>query len=448
MTIQVNSIEGKAVKKVIPLASIIKSQFSSTLFKSAGIYTGSRIVNAAIPFLMMPVLTRFLTPTDYGIVAMFSVLVGIATPFVGLSLHGAVSVKYFDRNETDLPRYIGNCFLVLAATMIVVSFFFWLFADPISKYSAFPKQWLWAVVFVAAAQFIGTLLLTIWQVQDKPFKYGVFQNALTLLNLGLTMIFVVGMNKNWQGRIEAQVLTFAWFALMAVFFLSRGNWLKISYDRKSINHALGFGLPLIPHALGGLLIMQTDRIFLANMVGVAAAGIYVVGYQFGSIIELLASSFNQAYAPWLFRQLSDEDPTVKPRIVKLTYLYFIGILVLALLLSLLVPFFLSFFVGKNFLDARHYVFWITLGFAFNGMYYMVANYIFFAGKTAVLAWVTFVSAMMNIAFNYVLIKLNGSVGAAQASALTFLVTFLMTWALSARVYKMPWKLKDADVRNY
>ena len=79
---------------------------------------------------------------------------------------------------------------------------------------------------------------------------------------------------------------------------------------------------------------------------------------------------------------------------------------------------------------------------------MVANYIFFAGKTAVLAWVTFVSAMMNIAFNYVLIKLNGSVGAAQASALTFLVTFLMTWALSARVYKMPWKLKDADVRNY
>ena len=427
---------------------MIKAALSSALCKSAGVYTLSRIINAAIPFLMMPVLTRYLTPTDYGIVAMFGVLVGIVSPFVGLSLHGAVSVKYFDKTELNLPKYIGNCFFILLASTVLVSVVMWLFSGPIGKLSAFPQEWLWSVILVAATQFISLILLTLWQVENKPFLYGLFQNLQTFLNIGLTIFLVVGLGKNWQGRIEAQTVTLTMFAAAAAFLLYRNNWINFTYDKSCVDNALKFGLPLIPHALGGLLIMQTDRIFLTNMVGVATAGIYAVGYQFGSIIELLATSFNQAYAPWLYRQLSDNDSRVKVRIVKLTYAYFVLILLLAGILSLLVPWFLTFFVGKDFVGARQYIFWITLGFAFNGMYYMVANYIFFAGKTAILAWVTLSSAIINIAFNYCFIKLNGPVGAAQASTLTFFFSFIMTWVLSARVYKMPWKLSYADIRNH
>jgi O-antigen/teichoic acid export membrane protein len=420
---------------------VIKRILKSSLVRSSGIYTISRIVNSAIPFLMMPVLTRYLSPTDYGIVAMFAVLLGIVSPFVGLSLHGAVSVRYFDKSETDLPRYIGNCFMILVASAFLVSVVMWLFAGPISRHSAFPREWLWTVVFVAAAQFVGFVLMTLWQVENKPVRYGIFQNLQTLGNVSLTILLVVGLGKNWQGRIEAQVITLALFALVAGYILYRNGWLKFSYDRSSVNNALRFGIPLIPHALGGMLIVQTDRMFLTNMAGVAVAGIYTVGYQFGSIIDMVASSFNQAYAPWLYKQLNSDDPAIKKRIVKLTYLYFVLILFFAVGLSLIVPWFLTFFVGKNFVGAGKYVFWIALGYAFNGMYYMVTNYIFFAGKTSVLAGVTFLTALLNIAFNYLLIKLNGPVGAAQASALAFFISFILTWVLSARVYAMPWSLK-------
>lgn len=420
--------------------SIMRSVLPSALFKSAGIYTTSRIVNAAIPFLMMPVLTRYLTPADYGITAMFAVLIGVISPFVGLNLHGAISVRYFDKEEKDLPRYIGNIFMILLVSTALVSLVLWLFAGPISALATFPRKWLWSCVFIAATQFIGLIMLTLWQVEDKPVLYGIYQNLQTLVNISLTILFVVGFGKNWQGRIEAQIITFSLFTLAACYFLSKNNWLKFTYDRSRVNHALHFGLPLIPHALGGLMIMQTDRVFLANMIGIATAGIYSVAYQFGSIIELGASSFNQAYAPWLYRQLSDIDNDKKKNIVKLTYLYFLVILIIAAVLSLLVPVFLTFFVGKDFIGAQIYIFWITLGFAFSGMYYMVTNYIFFAGKTAILAKVTFASAVMNIFFNYILIKLNGPVGAAQASTLTFFLSFVMTWALSQRVYPMPWNL--------
>jgi O-antigen/teichoic acid export membrane protein len=421
-----------------------KPLFDRKLISSTGTYTVSRIVNAAIPFLLMPVLTRYLTPTDYGIIAMFSVLLGIVTPFVGLSLHGAVSVRYFDKDEKDLPKYIGNVFFILTASTAAVSIVVWLFAEPIGRYSAFPERWLWTVVFVAASQFAGLVLLTLWQVELKAVKYGVFQNLQTLANVGLTLLLVVGLGMNWQGRIQAQVITMAAFALAAFVLLRRNGRLKFAYDRAYVDSALRFGIPLIPHALGGMLIVQTDRMFLTNMAGVATAGIYTVGYQFGSVIELLSSSFNQAYAPWLFDQLSRDEPGAKRRIVKLTYACFGLIVLLAAGLSLAVPWFLTFFVGKEFVGAGVYVFWIALGYACNGMYYLVANYIFYAGKTAVLAWVTAATAALNIAFNYFLIKLNGPVGAAQASAIAFFLSFVLTWILSARVYAMPWNLRKGS----
>ncbi|NLK71578.1 MAG: flippase, partial [Clostridiales bacterium] len=85
--------------------------------------------------------------------------------------------------------------------------------------------------------------------------------------------------------------------------------------------------------------------------------------------------------------------------------------------------------------------WIALSYAFDGMYKMVVNYIFYAQKTYILAWITFLAAGINIILNYLLIKINGAIGAAQATTATFALQFLLTWFLSSRVYKMPWILK-------
>jgi Na+-driven multidrug efflux pump len=78
------------------------------------------------------------------------------------------------------------------------------------------------------------------------------------------------------------------------------------------------------------------------------------------------------------------------------------------------------------------------------MYYMVANYIFFAERTGLLALVTISTALINIPLTYVLIRLNGGIGAVQGTALALLLSFLLTWVVSARVYPMPWLGRRRD----
>src|SRR5512139_1629854 len=198
---------------------MLKKILRSSLLRSSAVYTASSVINAAIPFLIMPVLTRHLTPTDYGVVSMLTVLVGIVSPFVGLNIHGAISVRYFDTANRDLPRYIGNCFLLLIASTLTVSAVLWLFAGPVSDLTAFPRQWFAVIVLLAVGQFVALVLLTLWQVQDKPYRYGAFQVLQTVLNVGLTLLFVVALGMDWQGRIAAQVTAVALFSAVAALIL-------------------------------------------------------------------------------------------------------------------------------------------------------------------------------------------------------------------------------------
>lgn len=426
---------------------MIKRVINSSLFQGAGIYAFFSMIKSAIPFFLLPVLTRYLSPADYGILAMFAVLVGICKPFAGLNVVAAIKVKYYDRNNVDLPQYIGNCFTILLVSTVVFSGIVWFFADPLCEFSAFPKDWLWAVLVVAFGQFVVMVLMLIWQVQNKATDYGTYQVLQTLSSIGITIFLVVVLGKNWQGKIEAQLITIFLFAAYGFYWLYKNGFINFSFNMAYIKSALKFGIPLIPHTLGSIFISYTDRTFITNMVGIAATGIYVVAWQISLIVDMVNISFSKAYMPWLYERLAKNDYEMKVKIVKITYLYFILILAFVLTLSFIAPPFLRVFVGEKFAGAGKYIFWITLGYAFRGMYLMVTKFVFYAEKTHILAWVTFATAMLNIVFNYFLIKRNGAIGAAQATAISFFLSFILTWILSARVYKMPWNLAGIHRSN-
>lgn len=414
--------------------------FKHKLFKNSFVYTGSNVIRNAIPFLLLPVITRYLTPTDYGIVATFEVLLVIAVVFVNLNMHGAVGVNFFQIGKPELEVYIGNVVFILFISFVLTFSIVYILKTPFSNLIKFPEGWLPIIVVIALSQSVFTITLTLWQVEQKPLPYGIFQISETVLNVTLSLILVVALNWRWQGRLLGIIIASIILGFISLFIVYRRKYIKFSFNKVYIKDALLFGIPLIPHALGGWMMTSIDRVFINSMLNVAETGIYTVGYQVGMIIGLLATSFNQAWSPFLFEKLKENNNVTKIRIVKFTYLYNVGIIVLALALSLVAPWFLEFFVSKNFHCAYKYVFWIALGYAANGMYFMVVNYIFYVKKTYILAWITFLTAVIHVILNYFFIKANGAIGAAQATTVSFFVRFILTWILSARVYKMPWRV--------
>src|SRR6185436_20749383 len=106
-----------------------------------------------------------------------------------------------------------------------------------------------------------------------------------------------------------------------------------------------------------------------------------VGFQVGSIVTLLGQSFNSAFAPFLFTELQKDSSSNKLKIVKLTYLSFIGIVFVTVSIIYLLPFLLRILVSSDFAPSIGYIKWIAWAGCANWMYYLVANYIFYAKKT-------------------------------------------------------------------
>lgn len=410
------------------------------LLGSVGTYTAASMLNKAIPFLLLPIVTRYLSPADYGLTSMFQVYLQIVAPFVGVNAYSALSVDYFRYDERERRALIrtavnlaalstGGCFLVLAVS------------EPLLvRTLGLPAEWLFVGILTAAAQFVVTLVLTLWQMEGRALWYGVFQIMLTATNVIVSLFLVIAVGMRWQGMLIGVATASAVFALVGLGVLARRGALGLRLDRKYTIEILKFGIPLIPHALGAWVIAATDRLLITNMVGMAATGEYVVGYQIGMVIGVLQDAFNRAWTPFLFERLTRGGASVKASLVRYTYIYFIVISVLVAGLSLVAPPAMSVFVGKAFGGATKFVFWIALGYGVNGMYKMVVNYVFYVKKTHILSWLTVGAAVLNVVLNLLLIRALGPVGAAVATAVSFAALFAAAWVLSARVYPMPWRL--------
>ena len=417
---------------------LLKRVLSSSLFKASGIYAISSIFNAAIPLFLLPILTSRLTPADYGIVAMFQLIVNIIYPLIGMNLESSISRKYYDKDNTDFSSYVGTCIILVAVNLLISTAVLYFLVESVSNITHVPKIWIKYSIIACICQFLTTVLLTTYQIRIKPLNYGVYQILQSLVNIFLTLFFVVFLRHTWEGRLNAQLYTGIFFALTSVILLLYTKQININIKKKDITHALKFGVPLIPHALGGLLFTAVDRFFLTSIVGLEQTGNYSVAYQLGAVINLITISFNNAYTPWLYGELNKNCTVIKKKIVKFTYLYFVIISLLAILVITVFPIIVNVFVGKKFSSINSYSTFIVLGFVFQGMYYMVTNYIGYANKTYLLAIITISLGILKVPITYFLIKLLGPIGASVSYCITFFLFFMATWILSAKVYKMPW----------
>jgi len=406
------------------------------LLGNAAIYTLANAANSAIPLLLLPVLTRLLSPEEYGVLAIFTVLVTAFRALTGLSVHGAVNVRFFDA-QIEHPRYVGTALAILAGSTLVVLLFVLLATPWMSEWTQMSQLWLVLAALTSAAQFVIQVRLLMWQVAGQAIRYGVFQVLQTALNLGLSLLLVSVVGMGWEGRaVGISGATFM-FAALGMLTLHRTSLVEWRFDRAYARDALRFGLPLVPHVVGSLLIAASDRLMVANMMSVRDVGMYAAGMQIGLIIGMLADSVVKAIGPWLYANLSRNDEVLRRRIVRVTYVFFFGIAVVSLAFGVAAPYMLL-LVGEQFRSNQAVVMYVALGSAFGGMYLMVVSYIFYANRNEFLSAASLLIGLFNVVATYFLVGRHGAVGAAQAYAVSQLLMFLLTWYIAARCHPMPW----------
>lgn len=405
---------------------------------SAVIYTVANVINAGIPFLLLPVLTRVLSPSDYGTVAMFGVVVSVLGILTGLSVQGVISIRYFERDKVDLPRFIASCFTILVVSTSVVLLLVALFHQLLTDFTKVPQAWLIIAVMVSGAQFAIQIRLVLWQSARQPWKYASLQIGQSALNAGLSLWLVLGFGMAWEGRLIGNSGAVLVFFLIAFWGLWNDGWIKFPARKHYVVDALKFGVPLIPHIAGLTLISMADRFIITNELGVSQTGIYVVALQLGMVLGLISDAFLKAYSPWLYEKLNENSSHSAKIVVGASYLVFVFFialfgfswLILWLAFDLLVP--------SGFSEAKELIVWFLLGHAFKGMYYTVSGIFFFKSQTKSLSLITISIGVAQICLTWLLVQRYGIEAAAIVFASSNALMFFLVWIFSTKLIKLPW----------
>jgi len=416
----------------------IKSLLKANFFKGFAIYLGSSVINKAIPFLLLPILTKYLTPEEYGILALYQVMISFVMPFIGMGMQNNITRNFFSQSKEFIAKIVFNILVVLTITTVVVTTILSIYLILGGNHFSIPVRWIYALPIMAFMGLINDCNLTILRNSKKPLIYGAFEISKTIIDLSLTILLIVVYSFSWEGRAIGMLVSTVIIGGLSIFRMWENGYLLIKVDKSQINEIFRISLPLIPHALGGVIMAVGDRIIIDQMVGTAEMGIYTVGYQFGMIMTLITTAFNQTWGPWMYELLAQNNEASKNKIIKATYMVCFGFIVLAILITIVSYFLLPVMTTKEYHGAFVHVIWIALGYAFFGMYTLVFPYGVHVGKTSYLGIVTFSAAFINIGANFVLIKLNGPVGAAQATLISYMFMFVTVWWYSNKLYPMPW----------
>ena len=389
---------------------------SGTLLQSVSAYLVTNVLRLGIPFLLLPLLTAYLKPAEYGVLALFQALVQFVLPLTPMNVDAAVSIAYFRCPRQQLPSYLSSALLAPLGTTVLLVALLGAVAKFVSAATEIPVWWVVAIPVFGLVQLLPNVVLKLYQARCQPLAYAGFSLGLATLNIVLSLLGVVVFGWGWPGRMYGIFLSYLVFSAAGLAVLYKFGYLSRRIRRQHFADVVRFSLFLVPHSLGGSLMALGDRFLLSAMVGAAAVGAYAVGFQIGSALLLVGTSVNQAWAPYLFGKLGARDAKGRARLVRQSYLI-AGVLVLAFVALLAVmPLIFGHFVSESFGGSRRYAVWIALGSLFNCFYFLVGNYIFYEKKTYLLSCLTLGNALLNICLNYVWIGKYGAIGAAYASA--------------------------------
>ena len=396
----------------------------------------SNMLSTALPFVLLPFLTTYLSQKDYGILSNFTGLTAFFIPVVTLNFVSAYSRQYY-KKDVNIETYVSTGILFQTILSAATGLILFCIEDFIYRHTGIPVLYVRLIAVYSLIFGVTEVLLTSWRLEDKVWHFGLFRIIRSLLEVLLTIFFVVSIDTGVDGRIIAFLTSIFIGFIPVVIFLRKKKYLTFSFDSTHIDHILRYGVPLIPHAVAGTLLVYSDKMIITNEIGLDANGVYSVAFQVALIIGLIQNSFNQAWVPWFYKSLTNLTVNLKLKIVKITYIYYLALVGITLLLILGTPV-IFMILGKEFAAGKELVSWIAVGFMFNGMYKMKVNYLFFKEKTVVIGLITIFAAILNIILNIILIEGYGLTGAAIATSITFLFQFIVVWVLAQKVFPMPW----------
>lgn len=418
-------------------SSLSRAQLGKRFISHSFVYGMARIASALASFILLPIYTHYLSPKDYGIIELLSMLTDFSAIFFGARV-GQSFLRYYgmSKEQDRRSQILGSAFSVVSVIHLVGVSILVVGASVISRFLLGDAQYAQLVMLFAIALLFGGMSeipMTYLRAESKAFYFLGFSLYRLILQICLNLLFVVHLDKGVFGVAVASVLAQGIYTTTLIVVVSRHK--RFSFSMELAKELLSFSAPIIVAAVSMFIITYGDRYFIRLHMDLTAVGIYALAYKFGFMLFSIGwSPFQTMWDAERYNVYKNKNQhAMYPIIFSFVSVLFIYV---GFGMSIWVDPVLHLMSDKSFWSAAGLVPIILLAYIFVALTGFVNMGIFISAKTKYFGIITLATAVATVAGYATMIPRFGLYGAAWVTVIAFFARFYAIYRIARGFFDM------------
>jgi len=412
------------------------SGYLRRLASTGAAYTAASILSKLIAVALLPLYTRYLSPSDYGAAeVMFSAVVA-ASIIIRLGVIEAL-LRFYYKTDEDPDKVVATSFSALFWAGTVSALVLLPFAGPISgallgepnaELARIAIGGLWVLT-------LSEYLLTIFRLDEKAKPFFVVTLASVLVTIPVTVILVVPFNLGAEGLLLGSYGTGVAFVLGLIVYHRKR--ISLIPDVPLLRRMMRFGLPTMPAELSLYSLSFVDRIIIARSLGLAEAGLYSLAIKVSQSINVLVRGFQLAFPPLAYSIVDDDEARRAYSAIVTWFVVLMAMVITAI--WLVAPWIISIFAAPEYFDAYKAVGPVATGTALYAIYMVLLVVLGRTGRTEFNFPATLTGVVTNVVLNLILVPIWGIVGAGVSLVISYTIVLVLMYIFTQRLFPVPYE---------
>ncbi len=283
-----------------------------------GVVLGTQIALNLIRVVSTLILTRLLSPEDYGVLGIIAVVQHSIIMLSDLGVDSYIVRKKLETDKHALDVIWTIKFIRLLAIALVLCVAAW----PLAVF--FGKPELTWVIMISSLSFVAaapqSLSMTLAVRQRRIIKISAIDIGISILTLILTVALVTVVQNYWAVLISLIAAGFLRTIVSFVWYADSGH--RLSFDRDVANDLWAFARYAFPSSVLTLAIAQVDKVVLGGTMSLAQFGLYMLAVSIAMMPKIFSDNMGMrvllpAYAQ-TFREAPEQLPTEFHRMTQFT----------------------------------------------------------------------------------------------------------------------------------
>jgi O-antigen/teichoic acid export membrane protein len=408
------------------------------LLKDSALYGGAAAISKSIALITFPLLSRHLSPAEYGMLDFFMVLAGLLCTLLVFGQDSAVARYFYEHEETEQRRQMITQSLVFQLlSMAVLIPLLWMGSSWIAPPSADVAQGkrLFAIVllqlpFLLLVNFSQNILK--WTFSRKQFLTISLGGASTYAALIVAAIAVFRVDV--EGVLIVSLANTVIFGLLGLFFIRK--WLARPAGRSWLRIMLPYAVPIGITCVLGAAVPAMERVFVSSLLRPEDLGYYAAGTKIAILIAILVSAFQMAWGPFSLAIHKSANPSETYNLV--LKIFVSGICILVAMLDLVASPLITVLASERYLPAAAVVFPLSMGLAIQAIGWITELGIVIERKSHLNLYSTGLFWLAALAAIDALTPVLGLIGVGFGVLTAHLVKSGVSAWLAQRVHPMQW----------